>query len=183
VAEQQIRLRLAPDATLEWVPDHTIPFADSAFRQRVDVQVAAGARLILVDAFAAGRVARGETWRFSLLESGITIRDERGLLLHDRLVLGGHQRWAGLGLAEHRAYFATVVVIGPEEGAALVRAVTADPVPGADVALGAGALGRGGIVVRVLAASAPALVEALDHVWGLARRAVLGLAPLTLRKT
>jgi hypothetical protein len=34
----------------------------------------------------------------------------------------------------------------------------------------------------VLAGQAPALLDALDRVWGLARRTLLGLAPLTLRK-
>lgn len=182
VAEQHVRLRLGPGATLEWVPDHTIPFAGSALGQRIDVRLGEGARLILTDAFAAGRVARAETWRFARLESAITIRDERGPLLHDRFVLGGNRSWAGLGLAECHPYFATVVVIGRGDFSALARAVKAGPASRADVALGVGELARGGVVVRVLAAHAPALLDALDRVWGLARRAVLGLAPLALRK-
>jgi hypothetical protein len=75
------------------------------------------------------------------------------------------------------------VVIGPADFSALARAVTTGPAARADVALGIGTLARGGGVVRVLAASAPSLVDALDRVWGLARRALLGLAPLALRKT
>jgi urease accessory protein len=181
-AEQLVRLRVGPDATLEWVPDHTIPFAGSALRQCIDVRVGEGARLILVDAFAAGRVARGETWQFARLESAITVRDERGFLLHDRFVLGGNRSWASLGLADHDSYFATVVVIGPAGFSALARAAAAHPVSRADVRVGVGMLTRGGGVVRVLAAQAPALLDALDHVWTLARRAVLGLSPLALRK-
>jgi urease accessory protein len=181
-AEQHVRLRLGADATLEWVPDHTIPFAGSALRQHIDVRLGEGARLILTDAFAAGRVARGETWRFALLESAITVRDERGFLFHDRCALSGGRCWAGLGLAEHHPYFATVVVIGPADVSALARAVAADLASRADVAAGVGKLARGGVVVRVLAVQAPALLDALDRVWGLARRALLGLAPLTLRK-
>lgn len=181
-AEQHVRLRLGAAATLEWLPDHTIPFADAALRQRIDVRLGVGARLILADAFAAGRVARGETWRFAMLDSAITIRDERGLLFHDRFVLGGDRCWAGLGFAEHHPYFATVVVIGPADFSALARAVTADPASGADVAVGVGALARSGVVARVLAANAPALLDTLDRVWRLARRTLLGLAPLALRK-
>ena len=48
-AEQHVRLRLGPAATLEWLPDHTIPFADAALRQRIDVRLGVGARLILVE--------------------------------------------------------------------------------------------------------------------------------------
>src|SRR5207247_378519 len=44
-AEQAVRLTLAPGARLEWVPDHTIPFAGAALRQRVEAAVPEGAAL------------------------------------------------------------------------------------------------------------------------------------------
>ena len=182
VAEQDVHLRLAPDAILEWVPDHTIPFAGSALRQRIRVHLGEGARLILMDAFAAGRVARGEAWQFAVLDSAITITDARGRVLHDRFVLSGDRPWTGLGLAENHSYFATVVVIGVADFAEFSRAVTEAAGPRTDVAMGAGALARAGVVVRALAASAPALVDVLDRVWALARRALLGLPPPALRK-
>jgi len=74
-AEQVVRLRLGPGASLEWVPDHGIPFAGAAFRQTIDAEVGEGATLVLVDAWAAGRVARGEAWRFARLDSALTARD------------------------------------------------------------------------------------------------------------
>src|SRR2546422_6053420 len=80
-AEQSVRLRLGAGAILEWVPDHTIPFAGSAFRQAIDCEVGDGATLLVMDAFAAGRIARGEAWGFALLESAVTVRDHRGPFL------------------------------------------------------------------------------------------------------
>ena len=44
-------------AVVEWVPDHTIPFAGSAFRQAIDVELDESAGLILVDAFSAAKMA------------------------------------------------------------------------------------------------------------------------------
>jgi urease accessory protein len=164
-------------ATVEWVPDHTIPFAGSAFRQSIRVEMGAGARLILVDAFSAGRVTRGEAWRFTLLDSALRVRDARGWLLVDRFVLGGDARWGGLGRAEGASYFATVVVIADVGVDAFTRALD-----GAGWAVAAGALARGGVLVRCLAADAMALAAALDAVWRAARRAVLGLDPPDLRK-
>src|SRR5687767_329099 len=89
VAEQRVRLSVARGATLEWVPDHTIPYAGSGFRQSIDVDVAPGAALVLVDAFSAGRIARGEAWQFAWLESRLSVADAEGPIVHDRFVLAG----------------------------------------------------------------------------------------------
>ena len=80
MTEQRVRLTVGAGATCEWFPDHTIPFPGSRLRQNLQAELAADARLFIVDAFAAGRVARGETWRFAHLESAVTVRDEAGWL-------------------------------------------------------------------------------------------------------
>jgi urease accessory protein len=177
-AVQEVRVRLGAGAALEWVPDHTIPFAASAFRQSVDVEIGAGARLILVDAFAVGRVARGEGWRFALLESALRIRDAAGWLLIDRFVLTGDARWNGLGGTEDAAYFATVAVVGDVD----VRALAADVVPEAGASVAVGRLARRGALLRCLAPDAPALARSVDMMWSVARRMLLGLRPPALRK-
>jgi urease accessory protein len=184
---QTVRLSIGPGAVVEWVPDHTIPFAGSALRQAIDVELDETAGLILVDAFAAGRVAAGEAWRFSLLESSISIRDRAGWLLHDRFVLRGPTRkddpaFDGLGFAESRPYFASIAIVGAfdrDRFAADVRSLGAG---GDATSLGVAALPRRGAFVRCLAASAPVLFDAVEGCWRLARRALLGLPPLALRK-
>ena len=179
-AEQTVRLTLAPRARLEWVPDHTIPFAGAALRQRVDAQVPEGASLLLIDAFAAGRVARGERWRFALLDSALTVRDARGWLVHDRLVLRDGAPGSGLGVAEDRPYVATVVVVADGDLASFVEDVTA--LAADDVDVGAALLPRRGVLVRCLAADAPALGRTLEALWAAARGRVLELPALALRK-
>jgi urease accessory protein len=179
-AEQVTRLRLAPGARVEWVPEHTIVFAGSALRQRVEAEVPEGAALVFLDAFAAGRVARGEAWRFALLDSALSVRDARGPLLHDRLVLRDGAPGPGLGLAEGRPYVATVAVIADAGLEPFVDDVAA--LAGSGAELGAGLLSRRGALVRCLAADAPALARALEGVWAAARRRLFGLAPLPLRK-
>jgi urease accessory protein len=180
-ATQHVTVRLAPGARLEWVPDHTIPHAGAAFRQRFLAEVGAGAALVAVDAFAAGRVARGEAWRFALLDSTLSVADRSGQIVHDRFVLRDGAP-AGLGITERRPYFATVIVVADTGVAAFVErvhALAADP----DLELGAGLLARRGAVVRCLAADAPALGRAVDAVWAAARVEILGVPPLALRKT
>jgi urease accessory protein len=182
---QDVRAVLGAGATLEWVPEHTIPFPDSALDQRIDVVLGDGARLILVDAYAAGRVARGERWRFARLQSAITVRDACGWRFIDRLALtaDGAGFCAGAGVTDAHPYFATVVVAGDGDGDRLASAVhlALEARPG--VAAGAGALRRGGLVARVLARTAPALLGALDAAWAQARSGLLGLPPLSLRRS
>lgn len=181
-AAQRVRVALGPGAVLEWVPDHVIPSAGAALRQSLEVDAGAGATLIAIDAFAAGRVACGEAWRFALLDSAMTVRDAAGLVLHDRFVLRGGARWSGLGFAEARPYFATVVVVTATGLDDLVAGLpdTLAEVDGFTAA--AARLPRRGIVIRCLAAAAPALTDGLGAIWRLARRRVLGLPPLALRK-
>ena len=181
-AVQDVRIRLEPGATVEYVPDHTIPFAGSALRQTIAVEVGEGARLVLVDAFAAGRVGRGEAWRFDRLESALLIEDAGGWLLRDRFVLRGDASWGSLGGTEGHPYFATVVLIGVVADARFESEVAALASGGSGVRLGGGALPRGGYLVRGLARDAPGLTGAVEGIWSAARR-LLGAPPLALRKT
>src|SRR5262249_12508789 len=160
-AIQSVRISIGPQAAVEWVPDHTIPFAGSAFRQTLDVEMNESARLILVDAFSAGRVGRGEAWQFALLDSAVSVRDRQGWLLHDRLALRGPMTdkgtaWDGLGSAESHPYFATIAIVGCFD-----RERFADDLgrqcPGVDAGrIGVAGLAPPGLPIRRLPASAPA---------------------------
>ena len=180
---QDVTVRLEAGAICEWVPDHTIPFAGSALCQRITVDAGDGACLILVDAFAAGRVGRGETWAFRRLDSAITVRDAKGWLLRDRFVIEAGSPFdpRQLGATEGCPYFASMVVVADDVGGFL-RAVSARFPAGGELGVAAGALPRRGALVRCLAPSAPILLDALAVLWATARRQVLDLPPLALRK-
>jgi len=182
---QSVRLSVGPRAVVEWVPDHTIPFAGSALRQSIDVDLDETAGLILVDAFSAGRIALGEAWRFAALESAVSIRDARGWLLHDRFVLrgrAGHPALGGLGFTESRPYFASIAVMGGFDRDRFAADVQHLAAGGEAARLGVAGLPRGGALVRCLAPTAPTLVDSVEGCWRVARRALLGLPPLALRK-
>jgi urease accessory protein len=202
VAVQDVRLVVAPGAVVEWVPDHTIPFAGAAYRQRLHARVGADATLVVLDAFAAGRVARGERWRFRLLESALSITDEDGWLLHDRFVLRGDGPWDELGFTEGRPYFATMAVVAPTPVETLARAVSdavgargfggpsrqgracvsRGPHVHGGARIGVGRLPRRGILVRCLADTAPALGDAIRASWDAVRAVAIGAPPADLRK-
>jgi urease accessory protein len=181
-AIQTVRLRLAPRAVAEWVPDHAIPSPGAALSQTLEIDVADGATLIAVDAWAAGRVARGETWRFRRLDSALTVRDAAGVLLHDRFVLDSGSDWTALGLTEGHPYFASVVVVADAGLDAFLAGLPAAVATCEGATLAAARLPRRAALVRCLASTAPSLTGALGATWSWARHALLGLPPLDLRK-
>jgi urease accessory protein len=180
-AVQTVHARLAPGAVCEWVPEHTIPSPAAILEQALTFEVGAGATLIAVDAWAAGRVARGEAWSFTRLASTLSVRDAVGLVLHDRFVLNGSDRWGGLGFAEDHPYFASVVVVTDAPLDSFRDAWSPAPAAG-DARIGVARLPRRGALVRCLARSAPALTAAVHAVWTAARRTALTAPPLDLRK-
>ena len=182
-AVQRFVARVGESACLEYLPDHVIPSPGARFRQTTEVSLAAGATLLLADAWAVGRVARGEQWRFDELDLGLVVRDERGLLLKERNLLDRVRR-DGLGGAEGFGYLATFVAVSPptEGGDGLAQRIF-DTLAALDGArFGVSALGRGGLIARLLCPSAPALEASVCALWAACRRLLLGLAPLALRK-
>ena len=182
VAVQDVRLDVAAGGVLEWIPDHTIPHAGSAYRQHLRAHVGRDATLIVVDAFAVGRVARDERWCFASLESALTVTDDTGWLLHDRFVLTGDSGWAGLGFTEGACYLATIAVVTPAPLEAVAGAVGEALRDLGGVRGGVGRLPRRGVLVRCLADTAPALGDAVRAVWEAARASAFGASPVDLRK-
>jgi urease accessory protein len=79
-AEVTCRLRVGEDARLAWLPQETIVFDRAAFSRTLDVELATGASLLLVEATLFGRLARGER-----VESG-SFRDRWRVRREGRLV-------------------------------------------------------------------------------------------------
>ena len=182
---QRVVFRVGEGARLEYMPDHVIPSPGARLVQSVEVDLAPGASAVLCDAWAVGRAARGEAWRFDLLDTGTIVRDSEGLLFKDRLILGGAQGWGGLGAAEGMAYVATVACLSPMHARLDDLASSLSTLlegTGLEARAGVTMLARGGVVVRLLARSAPGLQRAIDVAWTGCRNLLWSLGPLALRK-
>jgi urease accessory protein len=182
---QETWIEMAEGATLEYVPDHVIPHAGSRFRQHFRLDMESGGRAILFDAIAAGRLARGESWKMTELDSAMEI-----FVLGKRIYLN-RTRIQPSALAPERfgvmgefGYLANLVLIadgfdGWRELIALMNETLAAP---PRVFGGASLLAGSGCVVRFLAESAVDLTDATSALWAAARGALLGLPPADLRK-
>jgi urease accessory protein len=195
---QEISLSVGPDARLEWLPEVTIPFSGSRFRQSIHVDLAPGATVVLWDALASGRVARQERWAFASVENEICIRGlapsvASGLRrvpvpsLLERYCLAPDRLSESVGLVGSWDYVASLFVIGDAVGADvwkrldLALAAILEERPGL-VLGGVSTPVAPGLVVKLVAKSAPDLTDTFEALWAAVRKELWDLPVPNLRK-
>ena len=186
-AVQEVRLSVGPGSRLEWVPEVTIPFAGSRFRQSIHVDLAPGATAVLWDAIASGRVAMRERWAFATVENEIRITTPLGgsVVERYRVVPGGLPE--SVGLVGSWDYVASFFVIGDAVDADVwkrldvVLAAILEQRPG--LVLGAvSSPAAPGLAVKFVARSAPDLTETLEAIWAAVRKDLWNLPVPNLRR-
>ena len=186
-AVQEVRLSVGPGARLEWVPEVTIPFAGSRFRQSIHVDLAPGATVVLWDAMASGRVAMRERWAFAAVENEIRIRTPLGGSAVERYRVVPGRLPESVGLAESWDYVASLFVIGDGVDAEVWKGLEAaiatilDEHPG--LVLGAVSTPAApGLAVKLVARSAPDLTVTLEAIWAAVRKDLWNLPAPNLRR-
>lgn len=184
---QSVDLAIGPGALVEWVPEVTIPFAGSRFRQTIHVQLEPGATVLLWDAIASGRIAKGERWAFADLSNEIRITTASGQSLLERYHLVPGAEREGVGLASGWDYVASFYLVNDaigagtwkelEEAMAEVLEEQSDRVLG-----GMSQPSVPGLAVKVVARTAPDLNAMLEALWGVARQALWKLPAPSLRR-
>jgi urease accessory protein len=174
-AEQHVAIAAARGATIEYYPAVTIPFPDSAFVQRIRVDVAQGARVGVLDSWALGRTARGEYLEFRSLSSRTALHVDGALAYLDATELHpARDPLRGAGALAGRRYLASGVWYG-----ASVPDEPQDGASDADVLVAFGASRPGIAFLRALGRDAPALDARLKEI--MARvAAAWGEAPVSL---
>jgi urease accessory protein len=182
-SEIHTQIQIAANATLEYLPDHSILHAGSALRQSLKIEMQPGSRGIFLDAFAAGQVAQNKSWQFREFDSSTEITLREKLIYLSRTKIDSQSPLA-TSHSSLPAYSASLIIIADQfpdwrPVAAALRAEL-DSVPGING--GVSQLTESGCSARYLASSAIALQEATSRLWTAARGQVLNLPPLDLRK-
>ena len=186
-AVQDVTIRVAENGILEWMPEHTIPFAGSRFRQSIDVRLGDGATLVLWDAVASGRIAHGERWRFTSLDNSIRITMPSRATVQEHYALAPESA-GGIGAMQEWDYVGSLFIVGDAVPAPLWNSLEAALADILDTHGDRGVLGGvsqpavPGVVVKVVARSAPAMTTALIELWAGVRRVLWQMPPVSLRK-
>jgi urease accessory protein len=164
------------DATLVAWPDPVACFAGASFDQTQRYALARDANLVVVDAWSAGRVARGERWAFERLAMRLAIAIDGEPVLDDALLLLGAHGDLAKRLGDHDA-FATIALAGPRLVATcdlLAAAVASRPLASPLVTA---SRWPWGLVARIAARSTEALARATRELLGGCTRDLLGADP------
>jgi urease accessory protein len=178
-------IQLGEGATLEYFPDHVIPHAGSGLRQSLRIEMARGSRAIILDSMASGRVAHGERWRFTEMDSRTEVFScGRPAYLNRMRIVPVIKRPDRLGWMEEFDYLSCIGLFA--DGFTRWKDVSAtvhellENVP--NVRGGSTLLSRGGCVVKFLARSAFDMTMANKKLWDAARAQLAGLPSFDHRK-
>lgn len=121
VAEVETRITVGTGARLHWVPQETILFDRARLRRRLEIDVAADARLIALEAVLLGRRASGETLTSGLFRDSWRVRRDGRLVFAEEAALDGAYagRLSARATLAGAAGYATVLVCAPDAEAYL----------------------------------------------------------------
>lgn len=116
-------LEVAADAELFWVPQELILFQGAALRRRLNISLAANARLLMVETVVFGRAAMGEKITEVHFDDRIRITRDDAPLYLDGLALNGniYEQFKRPALAEGAGAMASLVFVDPAAGSFLDR--------------------------------------------------------------
>ncbi len=134
-APSKVRTHLTVEAgaALEWLPQETILFDQSAVDRRLEVDLAADARFLGVETVVFGRTAMGERVGQGWLRDLIRVRRDGDLLLHDAIRIDGEidatLQHAAVGAGAK--VVATIVYVAPDtaDRLAVLRSTAFSPPP------------------------------------------------------
>lgn len=154
-SRQRTEVRVADEGAALVVPDPIVPYRDATFTQVTHVELARASTLVLCDVLTAGRVAYGERWSATRLDTTLSLAIGGTRVLHDRIVLTGDVA-ARMG---RFTALATAILVGPrvrDIAAAQLAALTAGTAN-----QGATSAGVGGAAVGTASAASAAIRGAM----------------------
>jgi urease accessory protein len=177
-------IKLGEGSTLEYLPDHVIPHANAALGQSLRVEMGPGSAAIILDSLASGRVAHGERWGFTEVDSRLEVymsgkpvflnrtRIQPGAQRREIALLGNFDYMVCMGLFAERY----------KEWRPVAAAMNAELETMPQVRGGVSLLSRNGCVIRYLAHSASDMTGMNKKLWDAARELVVQLPAFDHRK-
>lgn len=153
-ARQNVVIRVESGAELLYMPCPVIPFAGSKFIGRNEIYLKPGAKFVIRDIFASGRIAMNESFEFTSYRSRTEVRENERIIFCDNTrLIPSEMPLKDIGFFEGKTHMGTVYFYGYDRQCF-------DAVP-RDLGVTSA---RGGILVRGLSYSADMLEKQFETV-------------------
>lgn len=160
-ARIETRLAAGAGATLDWLPQETILFDGARLERRLEADLAADARLTLLETLVLGRAAMGERLRTGAISDQWRIRRDGRLLHAEALFAEGDLARAAAGAATLGGGRALATLLHLAPGAEMRLDSARALLAGIDGVAAAASAKPGVLILRFLAADARPLRAAL----------------------
>lgn len=115
-ARVNYQIIIKENATLEFVPEPLILYADAALKQSTNIQIHPSSKLFWSEILLPGRLARGESYQFHYYDSLLNVTSSDGkLLFKDRSYLSGkNNQFSDSSLFTTYPIIGTAIAVYPE---------------------------------------------------------------------
>ena len=196
VAEQRVRLHVAPGGYLEYLPDPLIPYRDASLEQEVEITCEPGGALLVSEVVTPGRVAMGESFRFRRISNRLTVWGRAGRPVYREafdlepsagkltgiglLSFGGQQ---GADEPSARTLGSMLIVCESRCARSMLDEIRLALGQRQGLRAGASQLPDGnGVGVKMIGQDCASVREGVSRVWSIARQELLGVAAPARRK-
>ncbi|WP_433212316.1 urease accessory protein UreD [Microtetraspora malaysiensis] len=190
-ATHLLRLTAGAGSYLEYLPDATIPYADSRYYQRIEVAADPSATVVIGETLLAGRLAHGERHAYAAFCADLEVAGPDGEPIFAdtlRLVPGdagvtGPAVFGDFGVMAS-LFVVTGAVPASEVADTLHHALAPLITPGVAGPRGGASMlpGECGAWIRLLGYESPEVARALRAAWDAARQLVIGVPAPEPRK-
>ena len=165
-AQRDTKLVVESGAALYYTPLPTIPFAQSDYRSRVDVDLAdETSKFVFTEVLTCGRTAHGEKFLYRKFQNLVTIRQKGKIVYRDNTCYEPSATdMEGFGMYEGFTHLANLVICNEPRSDAWISAVreridAADRMEG-----GVTRTAQGHIVIRILGMSGQMLTDQMGEI-------------------
>ena len=153
-ASQIVNITVDENCYLEYIPDQIIPFKNSRYYQKVNLNVHSNSTLIYSEILTPGRVAMGESFEYDIcyLKTHCKNQDKKIRFLENTKIEPKKQRLGDFGILGKYRTVGTVYVLTPKENVIELENTINENIRDSDIiSVGTSILpDESGIIIRIL---------------------------------
>ncbi len=184
-ASQIVNLSVGENCYLEFIPDQIIPYKNSRYYQKMNLNVHDNSTLIYSEILTPGRVAMGESFEYDIcfLKLDCKNQDKKIRFLENMKIEPKKQNLNGFGILGNYNVVGTIYILSKKKDIQGLEQEIAKIAKKAEISIGSSILpDESGIIVRILASMTEDVFEVVYEILEVCRKKILNASFNKLRK-